>query len=196
MVVAPPENPGMRVYLSSASTTAAMKVGFEGRAGAVGVMGVLTNSAIIQRNQWSRVVLSGKQSTGAKKIVVNGVNEAVSGIFNTTPAVLSSGLGADDCGIFHFANGSGGLGGNVLLGALYRPWIDFGSGTYFDAETNEVKFWDAAGHPAVLGPNGEAVTGTPPKHYLPNGPANCNINKGSTGNFSIIGSFTGIAPPT
>lgn len=196
MVVAPPDNPGMSVYLSAINNTAAMKVGFEGRAGALGVMSITTNSAIIQRNQWNRVVLSGKQSTGVKKIVANGANQAVSGIFNTTPAIISSGLGSDECGICHLANGSGGLGGNILLGAIYRPWFDFGNGAYFDAETNEVKFWDASGHPAVLGPNGEAVTGSSPKQYLPNGPEKFNINKGTTGNFTMIGSFTGIAPPT
>ena len=196
MVMTPIESPGLLYNLTAASNTAAMKVKVTGwNSSSVKVIDMQTAGTPIIRNQWNRVLIPIKQSTNNKKIRVNGVDEALTvTTFNTSsPVALQQGFGSDDLLFYALGNGSGAMSGNPLLGALYHSWLDHGSGKYFDEET---KFWNGSGSPADLGATGQLPTGVAPQFYLPNGPATAGTNAGTGGDLTIVGSFTGIAPPT
>ncbi len=197
MSIAPIDAPGLQINMTAVNGTANMKVSVTGwnQPGTKVITFATTGTPII-RNQWNRILIPVKQSTNNKKIRVNGVDEALTvTTFSTIdPVILQQGFGSDD--VLFFALGSAGpgvAGGNYLVGAMYHPWFDCGSGKYFDDET---KFWNGSGSPADLGATGNTPTGVAPQFYLPNGPATAGNNAGSGGNLVIVGSFAGITPPT
>lgn len=196
MSTAPIDAPGLLFNMTAINGTAAMKMAVKGWNGSgTVVMQFQTSGTPIIRNQWNRVAIPIKQSTNNKKIRVNGVDEALTvSTFNTSdPAILQQGFGSDDLLFFALGNGGGAGIGNYLVGGLYHPWLDCGSGKYFDDES---KFWNGSGSPALLGANGQIPTGVSPRFYLPNAPASFGNNAGTDGNLTIVGSFAGITPPT
>ncbi len=198
MVIPAPSGKNVIVQLESASNTAAMSVRVLASDATEAVcIDIKTTGTPITRNQCNRILIGIKQSTNNRKILVNGTDQSLTVTTFSTTNIASMAAGdLNDSGLGTYVTGDGNPGGNPYAGAWYRPWINFGSGVYFDPVTNEVKFWNASGSPANLGANGEIPTGSSPVLYFPNGPSNFGTNLGTGGNHTIFGSFTGIAPPT
>ena len=185
---------GFAINLESASTTANLSVRcFGGKDGSTVAFDFKTTGTPIIRNQWNHILVGIKQSTNNRKIIANKVDEALTvATFSTTNIAAT----APDTSFFAMNDGSGALISNYMIGGIWQPWVDAGSGKYFDPVSNLSKFIDSGGHPVDLGPSGEIPTGVKPAYFLKSAPASYGTNSGDRGNLTIVGAFGSITPPT
>jgi len=76
---------------------------------------------------------------------------------------------------------------NAKIGEVY---LNIGEYLDFSVEANRRKFISEDGFPAPLGETGATPTGTQPIIYQKNIFSSFNVNSGSGGNFTTVGSFT------
>lgn len=133
---------------------------------------------------WFNLLFSWDMTGSIAQMYVNDTDDAAAASVYTNENI--------DYTVADYSVGASTGGGNKCNATISFLWFDPTVAVDFSVEANRRKFFDADGRPVFLGNRGQKPTGSQVAIFLNENYDKFNQNRGYGGNFSVVGSLTGV----